>query len=48
MASVNKQKIFYDNIKIEIEAGQYYIEDMIKISNCPTLSDGTMKEKVKI
>ena len=28
MASVNKQKIFYDNIKIEIEAGQYYIEDM--------------------
>ena len=29
MASVNKQKIFYDNIKIEIEAGQYYIEDML-------------------
>ena len=29
MASVNRQKIFYDNIKIEIEAGQYYIEDML-------------------
>ena len=26
---VNKQKIFYDNIKIEIEAGQYYIDDML-------------------
>ena len=29
MASVNRQKILYDNIKIEIEAGQYYIEDML-------------------
>ena len=26
---INRQKIFYDNIKIEIEAGQYYIEDML-------------------
>ena len=26
---VNRQKIFYDNIKIEIEAGQYYIDDML-------------------
>ena len=26
---VNKQKIFYDTIKIEIEAGQYYIDDML-------------------
>ena len=29
MASVNRQKIFYNNIRIEIEAGQYYIEDML-------------------
>ena len=29
MASANRQKIFYDNIKIEIEAGQYYIDDML-------------------
>ena len=26
---INRQKNFYDNIKIEIEAGQYYIEDML-------------------
>ena len=26
---INRQKIFYDNVKIEIEAGQYYIEDML-------------------
>ena len=26
---INRQKIFYNNIKIEIEAGQYYIEDML-------------------
>ena len=29
MATANQQKIFYDNIKIEIESGQYYIEDML-------------------
>ena len=26
---VNKQKIFYDTVKIEIEAGQYCIDDML-------------------
>ena len=29
MASINQKKIFYENIKIEIENGQYLLEYMI-------------------